>query len=120
MSTAVRWLADENFNGKIVRALLRRKPGLDIVRVQDVGLAGKTDPQVLTWAADAGRLILTHDVTTMTAFCYDRFAAGETTSAVFEVSRSLPIREVVEDIILISDYSDMEEWSGKVIFLPLR
>jgi Domain of unknown function (DUF5615) len=45
----LRLLADENFNGDIVRALLMRQPDLDIVRVQDVGLAGEDDPQVLTW-----------------------------------------------------------------------
>lgn len=40
----LRLLADENFNGDIVRALLLRQPDLDIVRVQDVGLAGIGDP----------------------------------------------------------------------------
>ena len=34
----LRLAADENFNGDIVRGLLRRNPKLDIVRVQDVGL----------------------------------------------------------------------------------
>ena len=43
--------ADENFNGDVVRALLLRQPDLDIVRVQDVGLAGIADPDILAWAA---------------------------------------------------------------------
>jgi hypothetical protein len=38
------FLADENFHRAIVRGLLRRKPDLDIVRVQDVGLSGVDDP----------------------------------------------------------------------------
>ena len=36
----LRLLADENFNGEVVRGLLLRQPDADIVRVQDVGLAG--------------------------------------------------------------------------------
>ncbi|MCX8049222.1 MAG: DUF5615 family PIN-like protein [Methylohalobius sp.] len=56
--------ADENFNNDIVRALLRRRPDLDIVRLQDVGLSGASDPAVLEWAAREGRVLLTHDVTT--------------------------------------------------------
>ena len=32
-------VADENFNNDIVRGLQRRKPDVDIVRVQDVGLS---------------------------------------------------------------------------------
>jgi hypothetical protein len=33
--------ADENFNNDILRGLLRRKPDLDMVRVQDAGLPGQ-------------------------------------------------------------------------------
>ena len=63
-----RLLADENLNNDIVRGLLRRKPDLDIVRVQDVGLSGADDSTVLAWAAQQGRVLLTHDVTTITRF----------------------------------------------------
>jgi hypothetical protein len=43
----LRFAADENFNNDIVRGLLRRKPDLDIVRIQDVGLSGADDSTVL-------------------------------------------------------------------------
>jgi predicted nuclease of predicted toxin-antitoxin system len=65
-------LADEDFNGIIVRGLHRRRPELDIVRVQDVGLSGAGDPRALEWAAQSGRIVLTHDVTTMTKYAYER------------------------------------------------
>jgi len=64
----VRWLADENLNKDIVRGLLRRKPDLDIVRVQDVGLSGVDDSSLLAWAAAQDRMLITHDVSTMTAY----------------------------------------------------
>ena len=35
----LKFLADENFNYNIVRGMLRRNPDVDVVRVQDVGLA---------------------------------------------------------------------------------
>ena len=54
----LRLLADENFNGDIVRALLLRQPDLNIVRVQDVGLAGAVDPDILAWAATNDRIAL--------------------------------------------------------------
>jgi len=37
----LRLLVDENLNNNIFRALLRQKPDLDIVRVQDVNLSGQ-------------------------------------------------------------------------------
>jgi len=51
--------ADENFNNDIVRGLKRRDPLLDIVRTQDAGLSGATDPELLAWAAREGRALLT-------------------------------------------------------------
>jgi predicted nuclease of predicted toxin-antitoxin system len=65
-------LVDENFDNTIVRGLFRRNPMLDMVRVQDVGLSGKDDPTVLEWAAQEGRILLTHDVATITRYAYDK------------------------------------------------
>jgi hypothetical protein len=52
----VRLLVDENFNGAILRGLIRRLPNLDIVRVQDVGLMHTDDPVILERAANEGRI----------------------------------------------------------------
>lgn len=43
----LRLLADENFNGDIVRGLRLREASTDVVRVQDVGLRGAEDPDLL-------------------------------------------------------------------------
>ncbi len=67
----IRLLADENFNNNIVRGVKRRAAQLDIVRVQDVGLSGAEDPEILEWAADGGRILLTHNVSTMTHYAYE-------------------------------------------------
>ena len=55
----LRLAADENFNYDIVRGLRRRRPDLDIVRVQEAGLSGAVDPDVLEWAA-RGRSCSSH------------------------------------------------------------
>ncbi len=73
----LRFLADENFNGRIVRGLELAVPHLDLVRTQDEGLDNTDDPTILKWAADAGRIVLTHDLKTMVGFAHDRVAAGE-------------------------------------------
>ncbi len=79
-------LADENFNGRILRGLLRRLPALDVVRVQDVeGLYGAGDPAVLEWAANEKRVVLTHDAATMAGYAYDRVMAGKLMPGVFEI-----------------------------------
>jgi uncharacterized protein with PIN domain len=52
--------------------LFRRNPMLDIVRVQDIELSGKDDPTILEWAAQEGRVLLTHDVAMITRYSYER------------------------------------------------
>ncbi len=115
------WLtADENFNSDIVRGLLRRKPDLDIVRIQDVGLSGADDPTVLEWSAQERRILLTHDVSTITHHAYERVRAGKPMPGVFEVSRGIPVGSAIEDILLLTECSLDGEWEGQIRYLPLR
>ena len=116
----LRFVADETFNNDIVRGLLRRAPELDIVRVQDVELSGADDPTVLDWAARTGRILLTHDVKTITHYAYERVRAGLPMPGVFEVSRAVPISVAIEDLVLLAECSLDDEWHGQVRYLPLR
>lgn len=103
----------------IVRGLLRRRPELDIVRIQDVGLSGADDATVLEWAAQEGRVLLTHDVSTITRYAYERVRAGQSMPGVFEAGRDVPIGRAIEDILLLVEYSLDGEWEGQVHYLPL-
>jgi len=116
----LRLLADENLNNDIVRGLRRRWPKLDLVRVQDVGLSGADDPTVLQWAARHGRIVLTHDVSTMTKYAYERVRERQAMPGVFEVGREIPIGQAIEDILLLAEYSYDGEWEAQVRYLPLR
>lgn len=116
----MRFLADENFNNQIIRGILRQNPEIDIVRVQDVGLSEADDPTVLEWAAQQGCVVLTHDVTTMTNFAYERIEAGLSMPGVFEVSRRVSVGLAIEELLLIAECSLEGEWEGQVRFLPLR
>lgn len=116
----LRLLADENFNNDIVRGVRRRNASVDIERVQDVGLASLDDTTVLDWAAQVGRVVLTHDVTTMTRYAYDRVREGKQMPGVFEVSRNVPVGVAIEEIILLAECSLEGEWEGQVRYLPLK
>jgi len=115
----LRFAADENFNGDIVRGLVRRNPKLDIVRVQDVGLSGANDPSVLAWAADQGRIVVTHDLSTLAKHAFQRVAAGQPMPGIFEVKSVAPIGQTIDDLILLAECSFEGEWEGQVRFLPL-
>jgi hypothetical protein len=77
------------------------------------------DPLVLEWAAQEGRILLTHDVSTMTAHTYARVRDGLPMPGVFAVSQSVPVARLVDDILLIAECSLEGEWEGQVRYLPL-
>jgi hypothetical protein len=116
----LRLATDEDFNNRILRGLLRRRPDLDIVRAQDVGLIGKGDAEVLAWAARESRVLITHDVTTMKQAVDERIAAELPMPGVYVLSQQTPIAQAIEDILLLAEYSLEGEWEGQIIFLPLR
>src|SRR5690349_16614031 len=101
----LRFLADENFNNDIIRGVRRRNPEVDIVRVQDEELSGADDPTILEWAAQHGRVVLTHDVSTMTRYAYDRVRDGKTMPGVFEVSREIRTGLAIEEILILAECS---------------
>lgn len=111
-------IADENFDNTVVRGLFRRSPEIDILRVQDVGLSGKNDPTILDWAAQEGRILLTHDVSTITRYAYDRVRQGQTMPGVIEVSLDAPVGQVIEDILVLVECSQEGELEGQVQYLP--
>ncbi len=112
-------LTDENLDGNIVRGLLRRVAGLDMVRVQEMGLSGVDDPTILAWAAEQGRVLVTHDVETVTRFAYERVEAGLPMPGVIEVVSSASIGQAIEELALIVECSDDGDLDGQVLYLPL-
>jgi hypothetical protein len=111
---------DENFDNRIVRGLLRQKPDLDLARVQDdPERMGINDAAVLAWAADEGRVLLTHDVKTMTAPFLERIESGQPMPGVFEINQTAPLRQTIEEILLIVECSEQSEWEDQIRYLPL-
>jgi hypothetical protein len=115
----LRLAADENFNNDIIRGLTRRNPDLEIVRVQDAGLSGADDPAVLEWAAAEGRVLVTHDVSTMTRYAWDRVRASKPMPGLIEVSPSVSIQSAIEDLLLIAECSVDGELDDRILYLPL-
>ena len=114
-----RFLADENFNNDLLRALRRRLPDLDVVRAQDATIAGAEDPDLLDWAAGEGRILLTHDARTIPGFAYERVRAGLPLPGVVVVAADAGIGGALDDLLVVIGASSDEEWADQVQFVPL-
>jgi predicted nuclease of predicted toxin-antitoxin system len=114
-----RFLADENFNQRIVRGLLRRDPSIAAVIAQAVGLGGASDVDMLEWAAANSRVILTLDVRTLVPEAHARVAGGLPMPGVIVAADDIPIGPAIDDILLIHLTMADAELEGQVIYLPL-
>ena len=115
----IRLAADEDFNRRIVRGIRRRNAEADILRAQEAGVGGSADPDVLAWAAAEGRVLLTHDASTMSGPAYGRVAAGLPMPGVLVVPQHMRVGVAIEEILLIVACSAEGEWEGQVVYLPL-
>jgi len=87
----VRFIADEDLDARVVATFRNLAQAyelqIDVVRVQDVGLMGASDPVILEWAAQNDRVVLTHDRRTMVPHAWDRISDGLPIAGVVLVRR---------------------------------
>ena len=109
----LRMLVDENVNQDLVRGVL---PPSEARSRSPVGLSESTDPEILDWAARQQRVVLTHDVNTMTRFAIERIKRGEPMAGIFIVHQeSGPLSTIIDDLLLLDECSDTAEWSAQIL-----
>jgi predicted nuclease of predicted toxin-antitoxin system len=111
--------SDENFNGDILRGLYRRLPELDVLRVQDVGRRGASDADILAWAADEERILLTHDRDTLLRWAYERVTRGQPMPGVFLVDDRMPLGQAIDEVVLAVECLAPDECKSVITFFPL-
>jgi hypothetical protein len=114
----LRLLIDQDFDHDILRGLIRRIPHLDAVSALEVGMSEATDPQLLTWAVQEGRIVVTHDRKTMPMFASGLMGKGRDIAGLFVVPRSLSIHRAIEDLELMVTCSETHEWVNVIRYLP--
>jgi Domain of unknown function (DUF5615) len=114
----LRVLIDQDLDHDILRGLIRRIPQLDAVTAFEIGMSEATDPQLLTRAAQEGRITVTHDRKTMPTHAADLMGEGENIAGLFVVPRSMPLHQVLEDLELMITCSENEEWMNVIRYLP--
>lgn len=114
----LRILIDQDFDQDILRGIIRRAPAVDALTAYEVGLSAAPDPQLLAWAAENGRVMLTHDRKTMPHHAASRMLAREKMAGVIIVPRRLPISQVIDEFEMIVTCSSGDEWENIIKYLP--
>lgn len=114
----LRLVADEDFDGQVVSAM-RRQPAVDLVRVQDVGLRQASDPAVLAWAAEQGRVVLSHDRSTLPYYAYARVRDGLPMPGVIILRQSPPPGQAAAAVLSLVSGLAEGQLEGQVRFVHL-
>ncbi len=112
-------LLDENVEKALFLGLKRRYPGLDAVRVVDVGLGGKSDAEVLEWAAREGRVLVSRDQATLSAEAVRRIEGGKPMPGLILLRRGVGVGRILEDLELLLATARPGELENAVLYLPL-
>ena len=115
----LKYAVDEDFNHEIIRGLALKASSIDILTVQDVGLLEVHDRDILAWAAQEGRVLLTHDIRTMPSYAVERIREGQIMPGVLLVPQLLLIGRAIDDLLLIAECSNESEYEGLILRLPL-
>jgi hypothetical protein len=113
-----RFQADADLNYKILLGLRRREPSVDFMSADEGGIVGVSDPEVLQVAAESGRILVSHDRNTMPAHLAD-FLELQSSPGVIIVSQDLDIGAAIEDLLLIWDATEAEDWVARLGFVPI-
>lgn len=113
----LRFQADNDFNERIVRAVLRLEPSIDFQTAHAADLHGVPDEEVLARAARDGRVLVTYDRATMPDH-FGRFITSHTSPGIIIVSRSLPIGRAAEWLHLLWAASEAEEYVNSICTIP--
>lgn len=110
-------LTDEDLQGAIVAGLVLHFPSLDLVRVQDVGLMHAADPIILEYAADANRVIVSHDRNSMTAHALERLQKGMRVAGLIIVQQNINIGKIVLEIGTLSEAGEVGDLDAQILYL---
>jgi hypothetical protein len=113
----IRFQADADLRGPIVTGLKRREPLIDFKSAQEADLEGIDDLTVLRLAAEEGRLLVSHDVSTMpenfAAFIQQNDSAG-----VVLIRQDWSYQEAIDGLLKLWLTTDAVRWQNVLFYLP--
>jgi hypothetical protein len=117
----MRFLLDEHMAPRIKTAILHRNPLIDVLRVGEAEAPplATPDPDILAYLEQSQRAFITRNRRSMLEHYRDHMLAGRTHWGIFIVSSRLSMSSIAEEIEMLWQASEAEEWIDCLQSLPL-
>jgi len=116
----IRYLLDENISPKLKTVLLRLSAEMDVLRIgeADAPSFGTPDPDVLRYSEMSRRLLVTFNRKSMPEHIEAFLSGGGQLFGLLWVRQGTPIRILAEELFMIWEVSEAEEWIGMTEWIP--
>jgi len=115
----LRFQADADLDGRVLRGLRRAAPEIDIRSAADARLAALDDIQVLRFAAAEGRVLISQDRRTMPGHFEQFVRSGSNSAGVVLLREGISIATAIEELSLLWAASEASEWTNRLLWIPL-
>ncbi len=115
-----RFLLDEHLNPVIQEQLLKLNPNIEILCIGNEGVPplGTLDPQILIWIGANEYILITQNRKSMPGHVVDHFAAGNSFPGILTIKPETSIGEIVNELALIWESSEADEYINTMQFIP--
>jgi len=116
----IRFLLDENLSKQIKIAVLRVNSAVDILCVGDPNAPpyGTQDPDLLRYLEGTQRLLITDNRKSMPGHLESHWVEGGHIWGLFWVRPMTPIGRLVQELLLIWEAAEAEEWIDRIDWIP--
>lgn len=116
---SIRFQADNDLNGLIIRATLRLEPSIDFRTAHSAGFDGLADQTVLERAAEDGRILVSHDKRSMPRHIAELTRHGFRSPGVLVViPQDAPLARVAESLVIVWADNRPDDWINLITKLP--
>ena len=114
----LRYYADVHIPRAVVNGL--RLKGIEILTAQEDGTARLSDSQLLDRATETGRVLVTQDSDLLREGVERQRSRIAFAGVVYAHPLRNSIGGIVDNLELLAHATDLEEWDGRIEYLPLR
>jgi hypothetical protein len=101
--------------------LLQRERNIEVLAVGDdtAPAIGTEDPELLRWIWENGYILVSRNRRTLPQHLREHIKAGRHVPGIFLLRRQYPLSYIIEDLLLIWESGDPNEFQDQLIYLPL-
>lgn len=117
----IQYLLDENVVPLFRTELLKREPALVVWIVGDPGAPqrGTLDPDILRWCEEHAFVLVTNNRKSMPLHLHDHLSDGRHVPGILELNPHMGIGETLEELLLIWEAAESQEFQDGIVYLPL-